>query len=95
MPGIGLKRNPGVALVWVCDSFQIWPDGRGDFLLTVGEPKRMEFYSHGRKATWEEITASVESGFPLLAEMVKDDAESMKELIACKERFMTAAKQWV
>lgn len=93
MPGHGLKRNPGVALVWITDSFQIFPDGKGDFLLNIGEPSSLEFYSHGRTATWDELMQSIESGFPLLAEMAEKEEGAMTELNEAKITFLTLAKK--
>jgi hypothetical protein len=92
-PGIGLKRNPGVVLVWMCCEFKIFSDEKGDFLLNIGPPCGLEFFSHGRNATWPEIIESVESGFPLLAEMAKDDPASMAELLNLKDKFLTLARE--
>lgn len=93
MPGIGIKRNPGVALVWITDKFEIFHDGAVSFLLRVGEPAGLEFYSHGRKALWSELTASVESGYPLLKEMAEKQEGALQELNACRDRFMEFAKE--
>ena len=75
------------------DSFQIFPDGKGDFLLNIGEPSSLEFYSHGRTATWDELMQSIESGFPLLAEMAEKEEGAMTELNEAKITFLTLAKK--
>lgn len=86
-PGVAIKRNPGVALVWVCTGYSTFNDGRGDFLIKLGEPTSLAFWSHGRMATRAEILESIESGFPLLAGMVTGDAEATAELLRMKADF--------
>lgn len=87
-PGVRLKRNPGVALVWVCDGFARFSDGAGDFLIRVGEPSLLEFYAHGRVATRAEIDHSIETGFPLLADLAKLEGEAaMAELQRMRADF--------
>lgn len=87
-PGVGLKRNPGVALVWVTDSFRPFSDGKGSWLIRVGDPQSVEFYSHGRTATRAEIEASIDSGLPLLLEACKGDVpEAVTELMKQKREF--------
>lgn len=83
-PGIAIKRNPGVVLVWVSRGFKLFSDGKGDYLFNIGEAERVEWWSHGRPATRAEILESVESGFPLLAGMVQGDAEATAELLRLK-----------
>jgi hypothetical protein len=70
--GIMLKRNPGVTLLWVTRSYQPFKAGRG-VLFTIGDPQRVEFYAEGRKATPDEIMASIESGLPILREIAEQD----------------------
>lgn len=82
--GIALKRNPGVALLWFCERFKVFPDPNGRALIELGEPKRLEWYAHGRKATREEIDASIESGLPTLRELC-DTVQEKAEL----QRYIT------
>jgi len=63
--GLMIKRNPGVALLWVTKSFRPFNAGNG-VLFKIGEPTELRFYAKGREATFDEINASVNSGFPHL-----------------------------
>jgi len=67
--GRAIKRNPGVALLWFCEKFQVFPDPKGAPLIEVGNPKRVEWYAHGRKATRAEIEESIQTGLPSLREL--------------------------
>jgi hypothetical protein len=74
MAGIGIRRNPGVTILWTCTDYRLFNDGRGGILFKVGEPKHVERWAEGRAATSEELLESIESGYPLLvAEATKDD----------------------
>lgn len=60
-----LKRNPGVACIWVCKSFNMMRVDNG-LLFQLHEPTSVEWYCEGRTATLAEVVASIESGMPLL-----------------------------
>lgn len=81
MAGIGIMRNPGVALVW---SARGWKPFRvpehltvegagGGVLFDIGTPAAVEWFAHGREATREEVTASIDSGCPTLREVAEKD----------------------
>lgn len=61
--GIMIRRNPGVALVWVSRSWSVWPDLR---LFALGDPVETSWWCEGRVASRLEVWESVESGLPLL-----------------------------
>jgi hypothetical protein len=82
MPGVGLKRNPGVTLVWVTRDrmrpFNVprGPNGeRAGTLFDVGTPIKALWFAEGRQATRAEVLESIESGLPLLLEVAKTDRE--------------------
>jgi hypothetical protein len=78
-PGIMLRRNPGVAMLWTCKKYTIvrCPDG---YLFQVGDPERIEFFAEGRTATREEILHSMETGLPALLEAAElDGPEAVAE----------------
>jgi hypothetical protein len=78
MAGLGLKRNPGVSLLWITRSYKVWhPDGKpsNGILMTVGEPEMVEWWAEGRNATREEVIESVESGAPALYEQCDKDQD--------------------
>jgi hypothetical protein len=60
--GISIKRNPGVIVLWTTLSYRVWRPPNGGALFDIGDPEHVEFYAEGRKATREEILASMESG---------------------------------
>lgn len=87
-PGITLKRNPGVALVWVTRQYRIKYDPNGGRLFDIGEPHSVSWWCEGRPATREEVQASIDSGLPVLSEMARDEGpEATREL----ERFVDRA----
>lgn len=65
--GTMIKRNPGVALVWVTHQWTTFPQGNG-LLFELGEPSAVSWWAHGRPATRSEVVASITSGMPLLEE---------------------------
>jgi hypothetical protein len=81
-PGTMITRNPGVALVWVTRKFERFTVDDG-FLFDVGAPLETLWFADGRKATREEVLASIESGLPLLrGEAEREGDEAMRHLEA-------------
>lgn len=73
-----IKRNPGIAMVWVTKGYEIWKTKTGP-IFRIGDPTDVLFYREGRTATRAEIVESIESGYPLLYdEAVKQDEENPK-----------------
>jgi hypothetical protein len=66
-PGIAIKRNPGVALVWVTKRYRPFQVD-GGLLFNVGVPVETLWFTEGRPATRDEVLASIESGIHLLRE---------------------------
>lgn len=83
-PGIAIRRNPGVGLVWIIGSqVELKPDGAGNVLFHLGVPTSVEWYAEGRAATRAEVMASIESGLPILHKMAAEDGpEAIEELTA-------------
>lgn len=77
-PGAPIDRNPGVALIWIAEDYQIF-NATGGPLIAIGEPVATEWYAHGRKATRAEIMASIESGLPLLREIAQREGADAVE----------------
>jgi len=69
--GIGLARNPGVALMWITKTYKLFEPENGGVLFQIGPPEQVYFYAEGRTATRDEVLASIESGLPPL----RDTAE--------------------
>jgi hypothetical protein len=72
-PGFAIRRNPGVALVWITKSFRIFYDDNDRPMLSVGDAVEVEFYAEGRKATRAEIDASIAGGLPKLEEIAQSE----------------------
>lgn len=85
--GCMIRRNPGVALVWVCKGYEIIPDDQGRPLFRIGDPTATHWLKEGREATREECLESIESGIPLLAEQAQSKAE-LAELERMKQAAM-------
>lgn len=74
-PGIMLRRNPGVALLWMSPGNRLlvpnggWStrtDPAGKMLFDIGDPISVRWYAEGREATRAEVMASIDSGLPAL-----------------------------
>ncbi len=86
MPGIGIMRNPGVALVWITKSPSYDP---ATGLFGLGDPERVAWYAHSRKATPAEVMESIDGGLPILRDMAEQDgAEAVAELEAMMARAL-------
>lgn len=76
--GLGIPRNPGVALVWVTTGYRVQNvpadprlGSKPGVLFELGEPEEALWFAEGREATHDEVVASIDSGFPLLLDMAK------------------------
>ncbi len=72
--GVGIMRNPGVAMVWVTKSYRVIKVSNG-YLLEVGDPIQVLCFAEGREATKKEIEESVRTGLPLLMEAAGADGD--------------------
>jgi len=72
MAGFGIRRNPGVALVWVTKRYGVVRVSNGN-LFRVGDPRDVQCFAEGRTATVDEIAASFWSGLPILAAEARAD----------------------
>jgi hypothetical protein len=69
--GHGIMRNPGVTCIWTTRGYELFDDGRGKALITIGECERATWWSEGRAATRAEVETSVAGGLPILLEEAK------------------------
>lgn len=84
--GIGIKRNPGVSLLWIAKDYQVFDDGQRKPLIQVGDPLETEWWCEGRPATREEVEASVESELPILEAVAREQGpEALAELARRKQ----------
>lgn len=86
-PGCAIARNPGVAMLWITRSFELFPDGQGKQLITMGEPERVEWYREGREATRAEVQESIDTGLPNLMAIAAQEKGAMEMLNTYVKRF--------
>lgn len=89
--GIALTRNPGVAMLWITRQYDIFDDGRGGYLIQMGEPERVEWWACGRTATRDEVMASINSGIPNLEAIAKLERGGLEALSKAYQRF----EKWI
>jgi hypothetical protein len=88
--GIALKRNPGVAGVWVTRGTQTKSDRAGGLLFAIGEPVLVLWFAEGRRATRAEVLESIASGLPALQEVA--DAQGPRAMRALERMTKAALK---
>lgn len=81
--GVMIKRNPGVALIWISKSYRVVRDRdtRGSVIM-LDEPVEIQAWCAGRLATRDELDASINSGLPLLAEVAEQDGPEGVAMLA-------------
>jgi hypothetical protein len=88
-PGVGLKRNPGCVCLYETKAAKAFNDGRGGWLIRLGDPDRIDWWAEGRTATREEVLASIDSGYPLLMEPAKAEGRAaLAELMRLRDQAM-------
>ncbi len=87
--GLMIERNPGVSCMWVTrEKLRMIPDQNRNVLFNVGtSPERVQWFAEGRPATRAEVVASIESGYPILAEQA-EDPEALRELEALRREAL-------
>lgn len=86
--GIMIKRNPGLTLLWTTKAFRVFKAGNG-YLLDLGEPKSVEFYTEGRIATRAEVDEAMVKGCPLLEKVATDDGPvALRQFYIAKHKFL-------
>ncbi len=79
--GVSIRRNPGVALVWLSRNWRSFRVPNG-WLFNVGDPVEVAWYAEGRRATRDEVLASIDSGLPILRDMALEEGpEALAELM--------------
>lgn len=88
-PGISIRRNPGVALVWTTKGYDLEREpGDPSPLFRMRPAIATAWYAEGREATRAEILESIDSGFPILQEVA--DAEGALARRALAEQHAAA-----
>ncbi|MFI8531756.1 hypothetical protein ACIGMX_16140 [Streptomyces aquilus] len=76
--GVMIRRNPGVALVWVTNDWRMIPGYR---LFHLGEPVEALWFAEGRAATRDEVLTAMDSGMPLLQAEAEQDPDSDRAVV--------------
>lgn len=84
--GIALTRNPGVTMLWVTRSYEIFRTDTGP-LIQMGEPERVEWFACGKPATREQVLLSIESGLPNLEALARTEEGGFVALQNARQRF--------
>jgi hypothetical protein len=89
--GLGLKRNPGVAAVWIetCPTM-MFRVGDG-YLFQLGEPHAVEWWCEGREATRAEVAHSIDTGLEHLVAACLQEAPGSRREAALVELATRAA----
>jgi hypothetical protein len=90
-PGFAFSRNPGVSMLWITRSMEVWDDGKRKPLITMGDPETVEWYRESRSATREEVEESIAGGMPLLREVAKSEAGGLEHL----NRSVLRLEKWL
>lgn len=87
--GMAIMRNPGVTCLWTCRGFNLFDDGMGKQLIRLPNPSRVDWWAEGRKATKEEIMASINSGLPILSDMAAQEGpQATKALLESVDKAL-------
>jgi hypothetical protein len=93
--GFAITRNPGVTCLWITRGYELFDDGRGKPLITVGQAERVSWWCEGRAATRAEVEASVDGGLPILLNAAKSDGrfaiEALEKQVALARAFFPSA----
>lgn len=89
--GIALTRNPGVAMLWITRTFEVFPDRKGAYLIQMGEPDSVEWYANGKIATRADVQASIDSGLPNLEKLAGQEKGGLEVL----ERYVKRFERWL
>lgn len=74
-----IERNPGVAMLWVTEGYEVVPQPNG-FVLRMGLPVETAWYAEGRIALRSEALESIKTGLPLLAAVSEGNPGAAGEL---------------
>lgn len=77
--GLMIERNPGVTLIWVTYSYQLYEDPAGGYLFRIGPSVKTSWWREGRPATRAECLESIESGLPFLLNACDQESDADRQ----------------
>jgi hypothetical protein len=86
MAGFGIKRNPGVSMIWNTRQYEVFKVDNG-FLIQMGEPESVGWWACGRSATRADVMESIDSGLPNLLAIAKTEKGGIEALEEARRRF--------
>lgn len=91
--GVMLRRNPGVACVWITRDWGVKFFTQQEWLIKLGDPSEVLWYAEGRPATRAEALASIDSG---MDELLRPEAEAEgKASVRMLDRQYRSAMRWL
>jgi hypothetical protein len=101
-PGEMIRRNPGVAMVWVTNRplmpFNVpraFTPAHPGILFHLPDPLEVLWFAQGQKATREQVLRSIDTGLPLLAEAARSDPADAEAALAQLDRQVRMARRLV
>ncbi len=88
--GFGLKRNPGVTMLWHTRTYDTFRVDNG-ILIQMGEPESVEWLACGKTATRREVLESIDSGLPNLEALARQERGGLEHLDKARARF----EKWI
>ena len=79
-PGTMIRRNPGVSLLWVSETWRPTRTPKG-LLIDVGAPTHVSWWREGRGATRDEVLESINSGLPELLDIAAKEGPKAVEAL--------------
>lgn len=72
--GVMIERNPGVMAIWVSKTYKTFKAPNG-YLLRIGDPVSVEWFTLGRPATRAEALKAIDDGLPALLKVCRNEDE--------------------
>jgi hypothetical protein len=82
--GVFIKRNPGVALIWITKTYHLIKERGGGILFEIGNPVEVLWFAEGHPAARAEVMESISGGLPLLVEAAARDGDHATALLRRK-----------
>ncbi len=82
--GVGLKRNPGVVIIWVTRSYRPFRPRTGGLLFQLGDPLEVAWYREGKPATRDEAVHAIYTGLPALLEIARGESRAAEDALAAQ-----------
>jgi hypothetical protein len=91
--GFAIRRNPGVAMLWITREFELFrpPAGNEGLLIQMGTPDSVEWWAEGKPATREQVLHSIDEGLSNLEAIARQEKGGLEALANARSRF----EKWI